>query len=79
MPKISVPVADNDFMCVPPGKQLPEVEEEYIRFTLRHANNNRARTAEILGISLRTLYKRLAEMAKTERRITAAAPAGIPK
>jgi hypothetical protein len=33
---------------------------------LTHTNNNRMRTAEILGISLRTLYKRLAEFARAD-------------
>ena len=54
------------------GKTLLEVEESYIRFTLKHTNNNRARTAEILGISLRTLYKRLAEMAAADKQAKAA-------
>lgn len=71
LPKPPVRATEGNLMCVAPGKRLPEVEEEYIRFTLRHANNNRARTAEILGISLRTLYKRLAEMAEEEKRLTA--------
>src|SRR6202163_432557 len=49
-----------------PGRPLQEMEEAYIRLTLSHTNNNRMRTAEILGISLRTLYKRLAEFAKAD-------------
>jgi DNA-binding NtrC family response regulator len=49
-----------------PGRPLQEMEEAYIRLTLKHTNNNRMRTAEILGISLRTLYKRLAEFAKAD-------------
>jgi len=49
-----------------PGRPLQEMEEAYIRLTLNHTNNNRMRTAEILGISLRTLYKRLAEFAKAD-------------
>ena len=49
-----------------PGKSLHEIEEAYIRLTLTHTNNNRQRTAEILGISLRTLYKRLSEFSKAE-------------
>ena len=49
-----------------PGRPLHEVEEAYIRFTLKQTNDNRSRTAEILGISLRTLYKRLAEFAAAD-------------
>jgi DNA-binding NtrC family response regulator len=49
-----------------PGRPLQEMEEAYIRLTLKHTNNNRMRTAEILGISLRTLYKRLSEFAKAD-------------
>jgi DNA-binding NtrC family response regulator len=49
-----------------PGRPLHEMEEAYIRLTLKHTNNNRMRTAEILGISLRTLYKRLSEFAKSD-------------
>ena len=62
-------------LLIQPGRALSEVEEEYIRFTLKHTNNNRARTAEILGISLRTLYKRLAEMAADDAKRTAAGAA----
>ena len=50
-----------------PGKSLQEMEEAYIRLTLAHTNNNRQRTAEILGISLRTLYKRLSEFSKADQ------------
>jgi DNA-binding NtrC family response regulator len=49
-----------------PGKSLQEMEEAYIRLTLIYTNNNRQRAAEILGISLRTLYKRLSEFSKVE-------------
>ena len=49
-----------------PGRSLRDVEEAYIRLTLSYTNNNRMRTAEILGISVRTLYKRLAEFAKAD-------------
>ena len=49
-----------------PGKSLQEMEDAYIRLTLAHTNNNRQRAAEILGISLRTLYKRLSEFSKAD-------------
>ncbi len=53
-----------------PGKPLHKMEEAYIRLTLNHTSNNRVRTAEILGISLRTLYKRLAEFAKADAKLS---------
>jgi DNA-binding NtrC family response regulator len=55
-----------DMLTFEPGRPLQEMEEAYIRLTLKHTNNNRMRTAEILGISLRTLYKRLSEFAKAD-------------
>jgi DNA-binding NtrC family response regulator len=43
------------------GRTLDEVEKEYMTETLKSVNNDRKRAAQILGISLRTLYNRLAE------------------
>jgi DNA-binding NtrC family response regulator len=43
-----------------PGAKLSDVEEAYIRLTLQQNANNKRRTAELLGISERTLYSRLA-------------------
>lgn len=59
---------------IAPGRPLHELEEAYIRLTLDYTNNNRARTAEILGISLRTLYKRLSEFAAADAKSRANAP-----
>jgi len=65
-PPLSSKPSTGPALTFEPGRPLQEMEEAYIRLTLSHTNNNRMRTAEILGISLRTLYKRLAEFAKAD-------------
>ncbi|GAB4145101.1 MAG: sigma-54 dependent transcriptional regulator [Planctomycetota bacterium] len=42
------------------GRRLDEVESELISRTLRRCNGNRTKTAEMLGIGVRTLFNRLA-------------------
>ena len=44
---------------IPFGAPLKDIEQAYIELALRHTNNNRRRAAEILGISLHTLYNKL--------------------
>jgi len=44
------------------GKKLGDVERELVRRTLAHCGGNRTRTAEMLGIGVRTLFNRLQEM-----------------
>lgn len=44
-----------------PGMSMSEAERQIILNTLRHAQNNKKKTAQILGISLRTLLTRLKE------------------
>lgn len=41
------------------GVPLEEVERKHIHYVLRLNNNNRRKTAEALGISLRTLYYKI--------------------
>src|SRR6185437_7744165 len=50
-----------DSITVEAGKSLEEVEKQYIRLTLKHSRTHRE-AAGILGISLRTLHKRLSEL-----------------
>jgi len=41
------------------GMSLEDIEQEAIRETLRYTNNNKAKTARILGIGKRTLYRKI--------------------
>jgi DNA-binding NtrC family response regulator len=43
------------------GRTLEEIENEYIRLTMESVNRDKRKAARLLGISLRTLYTRLAE------------------
>ena len=45
-----------------PGQTLMQLEERYIKLTLEHVHGNRKLAAEMLGISLRTLQNRIAEL-----------------
>jgi DNA-binding NtrC family response regulator len=55
------------------GKRLSEVEAAYVRLTLKHTKNNRRRAAELLGISVRTLTNRIAEIAAADAEVDSAA------
>ncbi|MFQ6040621.1 MAG: sigma-54-dependent transcriptional regulator [Candidatus Poribacteria bacterium] len=41
------------------GMSLSDIEQEVIRETLKYTNNNKAKTARILGIGKRTLYRKI--------------------
>lgn len=47
-----------------PGRRLAEIEESYITLTLQYANHNLTRAATLLGITPRTLRKRIASFSK---------------
>ncbi len=51
-------------MSLPLGATLSHVQQRFIAASLRHFNGDKARTAKALGISLKTLYNRLALMRK---------------
>lgn len=53
--------ADKNFIKIKPGISLKEAEKELIKMTLQQTNFNRSKTAEILGLGRKTLYRKLEE------------------
>jgi DNA-binding NtrC family response regulator len=58
-PEITRPARSGPAFEVSLGSSLDDVERELIERTLEFARGNKARAAEILGVSLKTLYNRL--------------------
>jgi DNA-binding NtrC family response regulator len=56
----------------PVGGPIRDVEKAYIQLTLKHTKNNKRAAAKVLGMSVRTLHKRLAEFAVEEARAASA-------
>jgi DNA-binding NtrC family response regulator len=50
---------DGDFIRLYVGTPLAEIERRTILSTLEHYEGDKKRTADVLGISLKTLYNRL--------------------
>ena len=48
-----------EFLRVPIGTTMAEAERELLLATLRHCGGNKRRTAEVLGVSLKTVYNKL--------------------
>ena len=48
-------------MRLPVGTTVGEAEKALVLLTLQHTRNNKTRAAEILGISLKTLFNKLKE------------------
>jgi two-component system response regulator HydG len=48
------------------GTPLDEVERRLLRETLRYAKGDKSVAAQLLGISTRTIYRKLGEMEVTE-------------
>ncbi|MGS0891180.1 sigma-54 interaction domain-containing protein [Burkholderia stagnalis] len=64
LPKQPIPpdLADEHAMALPLGATLHSAQQRFIAATLRHFGGNKPRAAKALGISLKTLYNRLALM-----------------
>ncbi len=55
------PPLDVDSVRLPVGTTVGEAEKALVLMTLQHTKNNKTRAAEILGISLKTLFNKLKE------------------
>jgi DNA-binding NtrC family response regulator len=60
------PVSEPDTVRLPVGTTVGEAEKALIMVTLKHTKNNKTRAAEILGISLKTLFNKLKEYGSQE-------------
>jgi len=50
---------DDETLFFKPGMSLAELEKKAILFTLKRLNENRSKTAEALGVSLRTIQRKI--------------------
>ena len=62
---------DEDTLQMRAGSTMSDLEEKYIRLTLKLTNNNRRKAAALLGFSLRTLHNKLRRYEKEEARAAA--------
>ena len=65
--------ASDDILQFPVGARMSDVEEAYLRLTLKYTNDNKTRAAEILGLSLRTLHNRISSYAEAKSKTAGAA------
>jgi DNA-binding NtrC family response regulator len=61
LPPSMAPASDDYSITVHLGRLLEDVEQKYILRTLEVLGGNKARAAQVLGISKKTLYRRLHE------------------
>lgn len=54
-------IVEPDTVRLPVGTTVGDAEKALIQITLQHTKNNKTRAAEILGISLKTLFNKLKE------------------
>jgi DNA-binding NtrC family response regulator len=61
-----VQVFEPESVRLPVGTTVSDAEKALIQLTLQHTKNNKTRAAEILGISLKTLFNKLKEYGAAE-------------
>jgi DNA-binding NtrC family response regulator len=66
-----VQVFEPDSVRLPVGTTVSDAEKALIQLTLQHTKNNKTRAAEILGISLKTLFNKLKEYGAAEADVPA--------
>jgi DNA-binding NtrC family response regulator len=66
----------DDALLIRVGTPMNKVEEAYVRLTLKFTNNHRRRTAELLGLSLRTLHNKLRLYGRAEATTAGASDSG---
>ncbi len=64
--RASAQVFEPESVRLPVGITVSEAEKALIQLTLQHTKNNKTRAAEILGISLKTLFNKLKEYGSSE-------------
>jgi len=69
--RVPVVVNEPDNVRLPVGTTVGEAEKALIMLTLKHTKNNKTRAAEILGISLKTLFNKLKEYGAQEAAVEA--------
>ena len=66
-----VELNEPDAVRLPVGTTVSDAEKALIMLTLQHTKNNKTRAAEILGISLKTLFNKLKEYGSSAEEATA--------
>ncbi len=64
--RLPAQVFEPESVRLPVGTTVGDAEKALIQLTLQHTKNNKTRAAEILGISLKTLFNKLKEYGASE-------------
>jgi DNA-binding NtrC family response regulator len=65
-PAVAAAANSHDGNGLKAGMTIAEAEKDLIQITLRHTGGNRTRAAELLGISVKTLFNKLREYGENE-------------